>query len=643
MNLLKEKWIPVQKAKVKSVIEVSEITNPDIFDLDFVRSDFNASIKNFLIGILQTTFAPKTEAEWASKFKSPPTPEELEKAFNPIIEYFNLFSTSPDQPLFLQDTAIQNEKDCKEWPIQAIFTDGPRQKTIEDGKDFFKRDGAISSVCPSCSAALLYTVQTMAWTGGKGYYTSIRSGNTNILTALAEGNNLWETLWLNVLPKKEMETFGTPGELLFPWTVSYSSHAKYWEQESDSAKKKAEKVKFCFAKPSNSDPCQVYWENPWRLKLIVEKKPTRCDCCGHETPISVKKIFIKGPGTKYDDAWKHPLCPYPEKSLFFANESALEFPSLGAIISETKCTTTYPLKNRSYKSVLFYGASMDGAKYLCWLEKEVSRMDLSKETFDWMMKTRSFFSNKKSGVLDSSLKSCWFSEFALSFGNLDTIVDPYFYSIAQSPDMKQLWFDLLQKKTFCLFDKETAQNVKKGLVIYNRNRMIERIKKFAEKEGLVFNEPSIPRRTFFEQRADDFKISRSFCSSLMKWYNSLNYKKSQKIELALIEDLEKIQGHDLCQDLFNRFVECHPDEKDFIYDNQDMLFDQVAIVTVLLCNLQTPSKISLAKLCWTDEIAKRKILSVKDIATDWPEIRDVVKKAYSLSVLDLFQTIINWK
>ena len=209
--------------------------------------------------------------------------------------------------------------------------------------------------------------------------------------------------------------------------------------------------------------------------------------------------------------------------------------------------------------------------------------------------------------------------------------------------MKQLWFDLLQKKTFCLFDKETAQNVKKGLVIYNRNRMIERIKKFAEKEGLVFNEPSIPRRTFFEQRADDFKISRSFCSSLMKWYNSLNYKKSQKIELALIEDLEKIQGHDLCQDLFNRFVECHPDEKDFIYDNQDMLFDQVAIVTVLLCNLQTPSKISLAKLCRTDEIAKRKILSVKDIATDWPEIRDVVKKAYSLSVLDLFQTIINWK
>jgi CRISPR system Cascade subunit CasA len=216
MNLLTNKWIPVQKSKVKSVITVSEITHPDIIDLDFTRSDFNASIKNFLIGILQTTFAPKTEAEWVSKFKNPPSSQELEKTFKPFVEFFNLFGASPDQPLFLQDTAIQDEKGCQKWPVQAIFTDGPRKKTIDDGKDFFKRDGAISSICPSCSAALLYTVQTMAWTGGKGYYTSIRSGNTNILTAIAEGDNLWETLWLNVLPKKEMGAFGTPGELLFP-------------------------------------------------------------------------------------------------------------------------------------------------------------------------------------------------------------------------------------------------------------------------------------------------------------------------------------------------------------------------------------------------------------------------------------------
>jgi len=643
MNLLTNKWIPVQKSKVKSVITVSEITHPDIIDLDFVRSDFNASIKNFLIGILQTAFAPKTEAEWASKFKNPPSSQELEKAFKPFVEFFNLFGASPDQPLFLQDTAIQDEKGCQKWPVQAIFTDGPRKKTIEDGKDFFKRDGAISSVCPSCSAALLYTVQTMAWTGGKGYYTSIRSGNTNILTAIAEGDNLWETLWLNVLPKKEMDAFGTPGELLFPWSVSYSSHAKYWEQESDSAKKKADKVKFCFAKPCNSDPCQAYWENPWRLKFIFEKKNTSCDCCGQETSITAKEIFIKGPGTKYDDAWKHPLCPYPEKNLFYANKDVLEFPTIGAILSETDCATTYPLKTRPYKSVLFYGASMDGAKYLCWLEKKVSRIDLPKETFAWMMNTRTFFSNQKSGILDSTLKRCWFSKFALSQGSLDTLVDPYFYSIAQSPDMKQLWFDLLQKKAFYLFDIETLQNVKKGLVIYNRRLMSEKIKNFAEKENLIFNEPSIPKKpgALFEQVADDFKISRSFCSSLMKWYNSLNYRKNLRVELTTIEELEKIQSHDLCQDLFYRFCECHSD--DFIYDNQDQLFDRVAIITVLLCNLQTPSKTSLANLCRANEIALRKILSVKNITTDWPEIRDVVKKAYSLNVLDLFQTIINWK
>ena len=174
--------------------------------------------------------------------------------------------------------------------------------------------------------------------------------------------------------------------------------------------------------------------------------------------------------------------------------------------------------------------------------------------------------------------------------------------------------------------------------------MSEKIKNFAEKENLVFNEPPLPKKpgAIFEQGADDFRISRSFCSSLMKWYNSLNYRKNQRVELAPIEELEKIQKNDLHNDLFARFLDCHPNEKDFICNNQNLL-DRVAILTVLLCNLQTPSKISLVKLCRTDEIAARKISSVKNITTDWPEIRDVVKKSYSLNVLDLFQTVINWK
>lgn len=606
MNLLKDKWIPVRPNKL---ISVSEITNPKIIDLDFPRPDFNASIKNLLIGVLQTAMAPKTEDEWAEYMKKRLSAQTLKEALQPFEKYFSL-----DEPIngirFMQDYSMP--EDCSTWPIQSLFIDGPKAKTIKDKKDFFKKDGAIQGICPSCAAALLYTMNTMAWTGGKGYYTSIRSGNTSILSMIAEGQDLWETLWLNVLPKKEMNKFGTPKELLFPWTKPYRA----------------------VASPENSDPCHLYWEMPWRSRLVFEQGKTHCDCCGQETDSVVIQGRVKNPGTKYTEDWKHPLCPYGQKEEgdpYLTSDYSMRYPTIGSILSEAETKAPYPVKARQYKSILVYGPSMEGAKFLSWMERRIPSISIDKKTFNSMMDIQKDMAK----MVYSAINRCWFSEApAFTSANMDERLNLFFYTVVTKPDVLQLWFDRVQKEALDLYDSEISQSTKPGLARYLRKEIVEKMSALAEKKGLVFT-PPVLKYTYFKKgpTEEQFQVSREFCSSLMKWYVNFQYNKGLKADLARVDSLE-----DVGSDLWERFMDCHDDSVLAMED----LMDKVSVAAVVLCNLKSSGPITLNEFCLDKPHLESKLQSIKSITEDWDTLRDVVRDTNNLDVINLFQSIINW-
>ena len=120
-NLLTENWIPVRRADgSRSCIPPWRITDPDpaIVDIDAPRPDFKGALLELLIGLVQTALPPKNDADWLQGFATPPKPDTLQKAFAPLIPFFNLFG---DRPCFLQDLTLTEAEAKTPSPIAALL------------------------------------------------------------------------------------------------------------------------------------------------------------------------------------------------------------------------------------------------------------------------------------------------------------------------------------------------------------------------------------------------------------------------------------------------------------------------------------------------------------------------------------------
>jgi len=101
MNLVHDNWLQaVHMEGVALPIHPSSVANLDLSDLDAPRPDFQGAQYQFLIGLLQTAYAPADEDEWLKRWRTPPTTEELQAAFAPWADAFIL---NADGPAFMQD------------------------------------------------------------------------------------------------------------------------------------------------------------------------------------------------------------------------------------------------------------------------------------------------------------------------------------------------------------------------------------------------------------------------------------------------------------------------------------------------------------------------------------------------------------
>ena len=292
MNLLNDPWIPVKRRSgVREMIRPCDLTSgydDPIDDLDSPRSDFDGALVQFLIALVQTKLPPENEREWRSKFKQPPPPSSLQAAWESDT---NAFCLDGDNRRFGQDLELRGS-DAEILTVNHLLGEAPGKKTREENRDHFVKRDDSSALCQPCAAAALFSFQTNALQGGRGYLTGLRRDGH--LTTLVLGDTLWQTVWLNTLCRPAFEarygnTSLTEIHHQYPWMGTIRTSETH---------------------PKDVHPGQVFWSLPLRIWLHFEEASAPCSICASKVDIVIREVQRNTKGVKYWEYYPHPLSPY---------------------------------------------------------------------------------------------------------------------------------------------------------------------------------------------------------------------------------------------------------------------------------------------------------------------------------------------
>lgn len=365
MDLLSERWINVRTIDgVEVKISAFNIGQEHIGDITAPRPDFRGAMYQFLIGLLQTTFAPEDLDEWRERLNNPPSTQELEQAFGP---YRHAFLLENDGPAFMQDFALPIDSD--RIPISKLLIDLGSKPNLH-----FNKLGENFSLCETCCAQALLVMQLNAPPGGSGTRTSVRGSRgplTTLLLPEEKNSSLWAKLWVNVLPSNELgfSNVKTLGDVL-PWLT---------ETRTSDGSKGVETF------PESVHELQVYWSMPRRIRLdFSDTVAGECSCCGNFSERLISCYRNRHGGTNYVGNWLHPLTPY----YLDANGEKPPYPGsgeharrgyrewIGLVLGNdehrpdaAKCVSNYTARRNVPKTRLWcFGYSMNNMTALCWYE-----------------------------------------------------------------------------------------------------------------------------------------------------------------------------------------------------------------------------------------------------------------------------------
>lgn len=418
MNLINDPWIPVICADgLKRKIAPWQLINTEnpVVELAAPRPDFQGALYQFLIGLLQTSFAPEDEDEWLQYWQAPPSTEQLKEVLAPFSGAFELFN--PQGLAFLQDfTTLDDEP--KE--LAALLIDAPGGKTLKDNLDHFIKGGTLAGACASCTASALFTLQTNAPSGGVGHRVGLRGGGplTSLLLPEDVHASLWQKLWLNMLTEEELAPkTHIPSSDIFPWMAATRVSDKTGGATL----------------PDDVHPLQMYWGMPRRIRLEPAQGAGVCDLCGDSCSELFSHFRTKNYGVNYEGPWVHPLTPYrfdpkneqPPLSLK-GQQGGLGYRHwLGLVWADPSNGDAAALSIKHfYNSKLrlldspdavklwSFGYDMDNMKARCWYEQTMPVIAINEEYRDLFFKLVSDLLNIARDVikeLRSQVKSGWFS------------------------------------------------------------------------------------------------------------------------------------------------------------------------------------------------------------------------------------------
>lgn len=391
MNLITDPWITVRRQKSgieKKAVRPAQMAaggeSDPIVDILAPRPDFRGALYQFLIGLLQTTFAPEDIDDWKKHWDKPPTVDELDKVFG---TYAHAFELDAKGATFMQDYKPSDLNDSEHKNISSLLIEAPGENTLKENKDHFIKREAINTLCPCCAAAALFTLQINAPSGGAGNRVSLRGGGplTTLLIPAQGHDALWYKLWLNILPKdafSQDELAKKHGNLAatLPWMGPTRT----------SAGKPAEETT-----PRDVEPLQAYWSMPRRVRIdFVHIQAGQCDACGESSARLVNQYQAKNYGTNYGGNWLHPLTPYrfEAQQKIEAEQKYLPISAKGGNAKNgyrhwasmilggqepepvsAQTITHYHVQkfrklNKVAASIWAFGFDMDNMKALCWYE-----------------------------------------------------------------------------------------------------------------------------------------------------------------------------------------------------------------------------------------------------------------------------------
>lgn len=460
-NLLIDPWLIAKNQQVEQQpLSVSQIVDPAIQDLYAPRADFKGALYQFLIGILQTAFAPVDRKEWLKYWQSPPTQDELEAALEPFVAAFAL-DAAAGQPAFMQDLQLASTEGAQS-SVSGLFIEAPGGNTLKLNQDVFVKRGGLEQVAPYWAALALFTLQINAPSGGQGHRVSLRGGGP--LTTLlippehTEFNTLWHKLWLNVLTQDEL------AELPGNDNLTKLPHIFPWMGNTRLSKEKGSETY-----PEHGNPLQVYWSMPRRIRLDWSEDAGTCEVSGEFSEQLIKTYRAQNYGVNYAGQWLHPLTPYVFETGKDAYSIKAQPGGLGyrhwlelalantdgkktrnsAFIVEKYRKARYLWLRRAYKEagqvfafeprLWAFGYDMDNMKARCWYETIMPVFNLDEEQRDDIQANARLMINAASdvlGTLKNALKIAWFRDpkndpVAKKFNEKAVVIDSNFWGITE--------------------------------------------------------------------------------------------------------------------------------------------------------------------------------------------------------------------
>lgn len=502
MNLMTDAWIPVIRANGDKVLiapwQIAETENP-VMDVDSTRPDFQGALYQFLIGLLQTGFAPEDIDAWQSIWEQGIDGAALRKATASLASAFELHQ---EGPAFLQDFDLP-EGEVK--PISALLIESPGGKTLKDNLDFFIKRGQANQLCPGCAATALFTLQTNAPSGGQGHRVGLRGGGplTTLLLPATDESRLWQKLWLNILDREGFpDSNAVLNATVLPWLGPTRLSDK----------------KDAITTPDNADRLQMYWGMPRRIRLRQTCVDGTCDLCGREADYYFTDYITRNYGVNYEGAWLHPLTPYrfdpkkekPALSLKGQQGGLLYRHWLGLVLTDpdngdsSAQIVRYHMNERAPAlgnmggvRLWCFAYDMDNMKARCWYEHTFPVFQLSREQQDnlesWATDLIQAAKHCASG-LRKYVKEAWFGAKAEVRGDL-SYIDSLFWQRTESefyrlirelsalpgqtrqapPAIYGQWKKTLAGVLFDLFDHLTleanAQDLDLGRIVVAGNKL----------------------------------------------------------------------------------------------------------------------------------------------------------------------------
>lgn len=284
MNFLTSKYLPVLCSdgctEVVAPYELSETESGRIpVAYAFADNLLNFVAVEMVAGFFQVLMAPDSERAWKTKWKNPPSREEILSAFSNFEKFFHLHG---DVPAFQDNTAV----DAKVWGVEKLFHLSPGDNTQKHNKDMF--GGRFEAIGVGSAMVALYAMQAHANSAGAGYRTSL-SGGGPLRTIPDIGGSLFHKSWGLVVPAEQFVDWGSGQEdAVFPWVKP--AHGKL--------------------NPSNTPASHLYFAIPRRIMLGDIDGEGVCPLSGVDGP-TISSIRETNKGPDYDSSqWRHPLTPY---------------------------------------------------------------------------------------------------------------------------------------------------------------------------------------------------------------------------------------------------------------------------------------------------------------------------------------------